>query len=280
MKRLLITISTTLFLCGTSFAWGLREHAAVAQIAENHLTPKAKEWVSKYLGGKPMAYYASYPDYFRQKMLIDAGFEYEEGKRMTAFSHAFYTDKNLKPYRTNRDANGKLLKNTLYDMERLAKGLKENHRTMSDSMCLVHIYCIIHGMGDMHCPMHVESDIHNPTPHGKYKVIQLWKKKEQTRSLHGVWESHMITRYQPWGFTELARILDTYSEEEIAEICKGDLYTWGEDSARSAARVYSAYPAGSTVEVVSLFENFQSFAEELLSKAGYRLAKVLNDIFE
>ena len=277
MKRLLI-LCIAVLACSSVYAWGIREHATVAQIAENNLTPKAKALVKEYLKGQPMAYYASLPDTYRNEMLIDAGFEPANGSRMVAFSHAFFVDENFKPFATNADSDGVLVKNTLYDMSRLSKNLKENHRTMNDSVRLVHLYLIIHGMGDMHCPMHVGFNYGEPKPHGKYRVYLKNGDKKTAQVLHGLWEARMISSFCPWTYTDLATILDTYSKEEKEAICKGDFYVWGEDSAKSAIRVYNAYPEEAVIERNEFHSKFQSLAEELITKAGYRLAKVLNDI--
>ena len=42
MKRILLTIGAIILLCTSAYGWGRKEHAAVAKIAENHLTPSLK----------------------------------------------------------------------------------------------------------------------------------------------------------------------------------------------------------------------------------------------
>ena len=99
MKRILLICVATIVMCGTTFGWSIREHATVAAIAEKHLTPKAKELMKQYLGGRPMAYYASHADFYRKDMILDIGFLPEEGKRTAVFPHTYHVDKNFKPYR-------------------------------------------------------------------------------------------------------------------------------------------------------------------------------------
>ena len=277
MKRLLILCLAISLYSTTAYGWWGREHTTIAQIAENNLTPKAKELVKEYFKDKPMAYYATFPDTFRGEMLIDAGFEYANGTRLVACSHAFYVDENLKPFATNC-VDGVLVKNSIYDMTRLAKNLKENHRTMNDSVRLVHLYLIVHCMGDLHCPVHVGFNYGKPKPHGKYRVYLKNGEKKTPQKLHGLWESRMIGSFCPWTYSDLAVILDTYTKEQKEAICEGDFYSWGEDSARSAIRLYNEYPEESVIERSELHRKFQGLAEELIVKAGYRLAKVLNDI--
>ena len=59
MKRLLLLCIVAVLMCGTSYGWGGLAHATVAKIAEDHLTPKAKRLLDKYLDGKSIVYYAS-----------------------------------------------------------------------------------------------------------------------------------------------------------------------------------------------------------------------------
>ena len=53
-----------------SFGWNRRIHSAIAYIAEQHLTPKAKKTVNEILDGKSMVYYGSWLDDYRKQMLV------------------------------------------------------------------------------------------------------------------------------------------------------------------------------------------------------------------
>ena len=81
MKRLLLVCTAVLLACGTSYGWARVAHATVAKIAENHLSPKAKRMLDKYLDGKSISYYASYADDYKPEMLMDLGFEPSNAKR-------------------------------------------------------------------------------------------------------------------------------------------------------------------------------------------------------
>lgn len=279
MKRFIFLCLICIFASYSSaYAWWGREHATVAQIAENHLTPKAKALMREYLGGRPMAYYAAHPDHFRHQMQIPVGVEGEDIPDSASFSHAFYVDSEFKPLQGPLNEHGKFTKNSIYDMERLARGLKKDHRTMNDSVRLTHLYCIIHGMGDMHCPMHVEVDANHPTPHGKYRLTFRDGDSKINKSLHGLYEMRIISTHLPWGCGDLATMLDNLTSEQAEQVTQGDLRAWGEESAREAALVYNEFKAGSTVDGKKLHEKCQKMAENSIVKAGYRLAKVLNDI--
>ena len=68
MKRLLILIATVSLLATSAYGWGRREHATVAKIAENHLTPKAKEMLHKYMHRRSIVYYSCYADDFQIRL--------------------------------------------------------------------------------------------------------------------------------------------------------------------------------------------------------------------
>ncbi|MBO4936253.1 MAG: S1/P1 nuclease [Alistipes sp.] len=278
MKRLLTIVAALLF-AGTTFAWSVREHATVAQIAERHLTPKAKELVRKYMGGRPMAYYASHADFFRNEMIVDIGFEPEEGSRKVIFPHTFHVDKKFNPYREivkkgERKPHG----NMLYHLERIVKGLAENHATMNDSVRLVHLYLVIHGIGDMHCPMHMRFIGREPSL-GTYKVLFGKGNKKRPVSYHGLWDARMISTIHPWSYRDMAELFDIYTEKEIAKFCKGDIYAWGKEVAVTSFPLRE-YKEGDEIDEIAYRHKYQQFGEELLTKAGYRLAKVLNQILK
>lgn len=274
-KLLLITIATALS-CGVSFGWGIREHATIAEIAERHLTPQAKELMKEYLGGKPMAYYASHTDFKRKEMVVDIGFQPAKGKRMVIFPHTFQVDINFKPYREvvkkgQQAPHG----NMLYHIDRLATNLAENHATMNDSVRLVHLYLIIHGIGDMHCPMHMRYVDREPSL-GTYKIY-FGKRKKSPMTHHGLWDHRMISNIHPWSYSDLADLFDFYTAKEISKFCKGDIFAWGKDVAITSYPL-RVYKADDKIDEIEYRRKYQQMGEELLTKAGYRLASVLNEI--
>ena len=63
MKKLfLIAALAALTSVHSAGAWGRLGHAAVARLAEQHLTKKAKANLDKLLDGRSIVYYASWMD--------------------------------------------------------------------------------------------------------------------------------------------------------------------------------------------------------------------------
>lgn len=271
MKRLLILSITISLFCTSAYGWGRREHAAVAKIAENHLTPKAKEHLHKYLHRRSLVYYSCYADDF-QPLYIDLGWNPSNYSRMAMFPHTYCVDENFEPPRSNRDGD-KYIKNCLYYIDTWSKELKKSHKKMNDSVRWTHLALIIHAVGDMHCPVHIRYP--DDETLGVYPIYYNKKK----RSFHGLWDSGLVGAVNPWSYNDLARILDRSSEAEIAEICKGDVYDWGRETAKISVDLRK-YKKNDVIDPAQFKHECLDEGELLIRKAGYRLAKVLNDIFE
>ena len=52
MKRFLLTLLCAVVLTTPAFGWGRLGHTTIAKVAEDHLTPKAKRQIDKYLDGR------------------------------------------------------------------------------------------------------------------------------------------------------------------------------------------------------------------------------------
>lgn len=272
MKRFILLCAIASMLCTSAYGWGRREHAVVAKIAENHLTPKAKEYLHKYMHRRSLVYYSCYADDY-QPLYIDLGWQPSNYKRQAMFPHTFVVDKDCKPYRDIRKGD-EYVKNCLYYIDTWSKELKKRHSKMNDSIRMTHIALIVHAMGDMHCPVHIRY------PHdsslGVYKV----KYDKKSKDFHRLWDADLIgPTHSIRSYNDFARYIDICSEQEIAELCQGGIFDWGEDAARTALPL-RAYKPNEEIASKDFKKAHLDTGEQLLRKAGYRLAKVLNDIFE
>ena len=271
MKRILLTICAITLLCTSAYCWGRKEHAAVAKIAERHLTEKAKKHLYKYMHRRSIVYYSCYADDY-QPLYIDLGWEPSNYRRMAMFPHTYCVDENYKPPRSNRDGD-KYIKNCLYYIDAWAKELKENHAKMNDSVRLTHLALIVHAVGDMHCPVHIR--LHDDTTLGIYKVMYGNKKTD----FHRLWDAGLVGATHPWSYTDMAALFDIYNKREIAKFCKGDIFEWGKEVAIVSFPMRE-YREGAKIDEIAYRHRYQQVGEELLTKAGYRLAKVLNEILK
>ena len=97
---------------------------------------------------------------------------------------------------------------------------------------------------------------------------------------HKIWDGQLLdSRHKFWGFQDYRHALDNYTDEEIARMTEGTPVEWFEESARRCREIYDWVQPGD--ELGQEFYNAHApFAEYQLVLSGYRLAKVLNALFD
>ena len=272
MKRIIFAILTLAMSLGTAaeaLAWGREGHAAVAYIAELNLTPRAKANIEKCIDGHSIVYYASWLDSHRA-----------EHKVWNKHRHTCDFDcETFKPM-------GKPIAQMKKSIQLLS-----DYENMTDSARRFNIYALVHTMGDFHCPGHIEFR----TPDGQtkvrnsfYNVRYLTEKKPH--NYHHIWDGLVITgNHSDWGYTDLGHILcDGISQERRDAILAGTLEEWFEDNAHRCNYIYEVAPKAAEdapFEELALVDRdmlngFGDLANEQILRAGLRLAKVLNQLFD
>ena len=138
MKKSLLLLGGALVLFSNSaFGWGKMGHDAIAYIAECNLTPKAKKTIEKILGHS-IVYYATWMDEWRA----------EPGYEHTSAWHTASVDKNL-VYAPRPKGD------VIFALEDAIAKLQD-YKQQDDSTVVMSLRCIIHFVGDMHCPVHVK----------------------------------------------------------------------------------------------------------------------------
>ena len=277
MKRLLLIAAfAALTSAQGAFAWGRLGHAAVARLAEQHLTKKAKANLDKLLDGRSIVYYASWMDDYKPQMLVDLGYTPTNGPRMHMLPHTFSVDESGEVIRGNRLPGDKYLANCLYYVERAADQLKNRMHEMNDSTRLACIQVIVHCLGDMHCPAHIKYATHDM----KYDVLFEDKyRKAHKFYVHSVWDNEIITTTRIWSVTEWADELDRASKREKAAVQAGTPRDWLHDSAVTCEVQFEwAKPDERLGQ--DFLNKALPLVEHQIRNAGYRLAAVLNELFD
>ena len=263
-KNILIALAVLAISSLNAAAWGRLGHATIAEIAERHLTPEAKATIMSYTGGASLASFSCWMDEV-------AGIE--PFKTELQGWHASIADENCqsplyirKEYRNARD--GVTAMN--YFREYL-----EDYKAMDDSLVLFSIKCITHIIGDFHCPQHVRyTDCQNQ---GYYHVIVDGKSVRY----HSFWDSGVIQRgsgLKADGYKEYADRLDTWNKRQIKACTKGWAREWFEDGARDIRPTINTVKEGDVLGK-EYIDSHIGLAEDQIRKAGYQLAKALNEIF-
>lgn len=272
MRKILITIFAVVALCGTSFAWGTRGHAATVQIAENHLTPKAKKLLNKYLHGKSIVDYASWADEYKRELIFELNFTPSNAPRILRFPHTFEANADCSVFEGDRRGD-EWVKNCVYMADGYIKELMEGHEKMDDSLRLHKIAMLIHWLGDMHCPAHIRYP-DDQTSSGYHVYVndrEVW--------YHRLWDGILFNWLHPSSQGDPVNTIDTCSKQEIAKIQEGNIYDWGKDSA-TASRATRKYREGATVDRREFADEFSELLDSQIRNGGYRLAKLFNEIFK
>lgn len=287
MKRIFVISLLMLAACHISFGWGGVGHAAIAQIADNHISKSTKKLLKKCLAGTDIVEVASDADDNYYVWSRDIGFECSNPKilrrqpsdmdsyptNIEPWCHSYSVDSLYNTYRHNREGD-EYIRNAVMDLDVLITDLKANWAEMDKEECMMKLSLVIHLIGDIHCPMHILYVPQAPTG-GKYSFTVRGEKV----GAHSYWDSKLIKMLEPeWSYYEYSEAADTASPEEIEEIQKGDVYDWGKASA------ISALPAHVHEAKAVLSSEYPEKDRELLylqlRNAGYRLAKTLDYIFD
>lgn len=293
MKRtfamMLLAASALLISNHEAAAWGQIGHSTIAQVAQNHLTPAAKEALHEYLDGLPLAIIASDADVYRGEWTVDLGFiptnpddarvsfvknfDFSTPLNISPWSHSITVDMNFNCYKTD-NLDGAYINNAAYYVANLAKELKTKAKRMDPYERYKAIAIIVHLVGDMHCPMHI---VYYPDNVVKGHYFVDWKGKQQ--DMHVMWDGKIFDAYYNWSFLDMAYLVDTASPKEIAQITKGDIYDYAESSARDSWPTVSAYKDGDVLPR-TYATDIRPVLFSQLRNGGYRLAAIFNEIFK
>lgn len=304
MKKLCIILTMAFLLVQgiDSKAFGRRNHAAVAYIAEQHLTTSARKAVSEILGGLSLAEYGCYADDNRLSILVrlDEGdyifvdgepvlkgpdgkpftygtnfFTKEDGSVWTTVAHGWLSDENFNVVSVPK---GECIWAVNMYAEEL-RGWKNNPPEQN----LLALQMLLHEVGDMHCPSHVHFTDARDRNDLKFEVIYRGKPVR----FHSIWDTDILVDRYPGGMIDMAYYADpslngnmskTAARKYMKEIQKGSVEDWGKDVAQRCNISFEVNP-GDKLTTEQL-DRFSALGRDMVLFAGYRLAALLNTIFD
>ena len=259
VKILLITS----FLLGSLnkiYAWGTTGHRIVAEIAEKHLSPRAKRNLKKLIGNQKLAYWANWPDEIKSDTTdIWKHTEVWHYINISPQNDAISFSKALKEQKKP---------NIYTEIKNLSKKIRDQNTSPKDKE--IYLRFLVHLMGDMAQPMHTgrSEDLG-----GNLIKIQFFGKPT---NLHSLWDSKLIDATN-YSYTEFARILNVKSKKEIKQIQSGSLEDWFYDSHKIANKLYADVENGKNYSYAYQYK-YNPILEQQLLYGGLRLAKMLNEI--
>jgi hypothetical protein len=254
IKRTIAIALLTLAINTTLNAWGKIGHRIVGEIAEAHLTKKAKKNLKLVLGSESLAESGIFMDFIR------ANSKYNH----TAPWHYC----TIPDGQTYEQAGTPEEGDAIVTIQRLMEELKT--KKFSEENEAFALKCLIHLIGDIHQPLHVGKGDDKGGNDVQVKFFrEMW-------NLHAVWDSGIIEEEQ-LSYTEYAQMLDFFSKEEIEKLQSAGVMQWVEESKSYRPQVYDI--GDDKVVSWKYIYNHKHILDRRLKEAGIRLAGVLNEIY-
>lgn len=253
-KTLFLFLFFPVIVFGNAF-WGKTGHRVTGEIAENHLSGKAKRAINDLLDGHSLAFVSTFAD------------DIKADRAYSKYSAWHYVNYPLGM--SYADSDKSEYGDIITAIETCKSTIKDKNGSRKDR--IFHLKMLIHLIGDLHQPMHVS----RAEDKGGNTIQVQWF--GQGSNLHRVWDKNLIESYG-MTYTELAMELQNVSRKKRKEIQLGTVYDWVDESHELCADLYDSVEIGEKLGYrYSYDHNDLLFAQ--LQKGGLRLAKVLNDIF-
>lgn len=259
----LVSVAFCIACSAPVFGWGRTAHNAIAFIAEQEISERTKTGLSYYLGSGSIVQYAMWMDKMRKSPQHVGTLE----------GHSFAVDGNCDVLLTetpfSKDPSRR--DDGLYGFISMMDSLKNGqYKTLPKSQVSRALKVIIHLVGDYHCPSHI-----------RYPDSMVNRIIFNGRNIkyHSFWDSALIEYGHGWSFSEYAYVLDNISKREKYHLQEGDIVSWCEETAAICAPIHDWVSEGGVFDKYLIYSEALPLADMMIQRAGYRLAKVLDDIF-
>jgi len=259
MRNTILSIFVFLFVNTTSVDkvdWGSTGHRTVGKIAENHLTKRAKRKIDNLLNGESLAFVSTYAD------------QIKSDRSFSKYYPWHYVNLPLDTKYADAEKNPK--GDIITAIAKCVEVLKDGNSSKADKV--FHLKVLVHFMGDLHQPLHIG----RKEDKGGNSVKVKWFNRNT--NLHSVWDSKMIDAWN-MSYLELAKNAQRLSKNQISAIEKGTMTDWVKEIHVLTKMVYSSAKEGENLSYRYSYDHFATVRQQL-QRAGIRLAKVLNDIFD
>jgi hypothetical protein len=312
MRRSLAALLAALLFSSTAYPWGAQGHAAIGLVAQQRLSPSAREHVERILGNDDLASIASWMD---EVLGATKGFGPLAGSREAhdfakQFPHSNVWHYVNLPLGETKYADGDPFSQKDDVVHQLNLAIRVLDGTSTVVSPKIALYMVVHFVGDLHQPLHVACGYYDLSNLAHPQLITdpqaalgknsdaggnlLKYGNDRWDELHGYWD---LVLPQKVAASKDAPVLAQKIAGEIRAgewATPGDYHTWAEQWAtESLVAARSAY-AGIRFNAADIEDGklrsirillpagydatAMPIAAERLAKAGYHLAELLNAI--
>ena len=260
MKKIFLVVAFALIALSAS-AWGVTQDEGVVVLASKHLTPKAQTLLTKYLG-------TSYSDDVQYLYNLERKKKAIYGKEV----HYLHLDSSLQPMNVEGD-------DALATLEKMIAVVRA-HESHSDEEVTKALRTIINLMCDIHnfSNVRIEGVAHSQA---EFNFQCYGGDIGKRKTANKVWWSRFWTAYAGWhpGFSGnlWAEDLELCHGKQREALSEGTLRDWVAQIAAEAAKLYERIVP--EYEMTRRERNeLESLNYEMIARAGYRLAALLNEV--
>ncbi len=249
---------TILLLCITTgygvFGWGQTGHRVIGEIAEDHLTRRARKNISRILGDESVAMVSNFMDEIRS----DEKYEFMDPWHYCTIPGG----------QTYEEAGTPEEGDIIMAMRNIIKSLNTGSFEFEDEA--FYLKLLIHLVADIHQPLHVGNG--KDRGGNDVRVEYFW----QPSNLHRVWDSGIIDR-QKLSYTEYTDWINHPEDGQVEVWQSSDILDWAYESMSYRDQVYDL-PENGKINYDYNYKNIDLVNLRLL-QAGIRLAGILNQIY-
>lgn len=253
----LVIFFSFLTVFATEIDWGQTGHRATGEIAEKHLSRKAKLEINRILQGKSLALVSTYGDEIKS----DADYRKYGPWHYVNFASG---ETVYNPATANTEGD------LLMALKKCKAVLQDKNASREEKE--FYLKMLVHFMGDLHQPFHVGRG----EDKGGNDLQVRWF--NEGSNLHRVWDSDMINSYQ-MSYSEIAANTRILSKQDKQQIAAGSFEDWMYESKELSIKAYASVEVGEKLGYRYMYDWFPVVREQLL-KGGIRLAAVINDIYK
>ncbi len=237
-----------------ALAWGPVGHRAVGEIAEDRLSPKARQAVRDLLGAESLAEASLWADEIRSepRWQVSSPWHYVNIPDGQAYD------------RTRRDRAGDVIE----ALERFVAVLRYKASSREDKVAALKF--IAHFVGDIHQPLHVG----RASDRGGNEINVSWF--GEPSNLHRVWDGEVISRMR-MSPKSLSKALESRPAAEVDAWRRDSPMTWAQESMALRPLVYGMPGTGLGR---AYLRQAGPVVEQRLMQGGVRLAALLDAVFE
>jgi hypothetical protein len=245
-----------------SFAWGVTGHRVVGEIAQRHLSKKAKKGIAEIFGQESLSWWANWPDFIKS----DTTHTWDMASKW------HYVDLPGHIGKTEFITGLKALpgQNLYTQIPAMINQMKD--KSLSIEKRKEALSFLVHMVGDLHQPLHVGRD----EDQGGNKITVYWFDKKT--NLHSLWDATLID-FQQYSYTEYATELNIASKEQVKSWQQSSLEDWFYESHVLSDKIYDQSPNEAKLSYKYNYI-FKKDLDSQLLKGGVRLAELINKAFE